>query len=152
MADSQQPDVSDAAPPVYKHTLSGHAVQGDATFKEINDHDRPYEGGSEGAMNLPDINVFAEAAGMKEKEKEDTTPLEPLPEIPGMPMTVEQAYDCASPSLYFSFCRHGATEQLLSLSATQSISYIYEGIHVNAYDTMQCSYEPRGPTSPQGSI
>ena len=112
MADSQQPDVSDAAPPVYKHTLSGHAVQGDATFKEINDHDRPYEGGSEGAMNLPDINVFAEAAGMKEKEKEDTTPLEPLPEIPGMPMTVEQAYDCASPSLYFSFCRHSGAAAL----------------------------------------
>ena len=112
MADSQQPDVSDAAPPVYKHTLSGHAVQGDATFKEINDHDRPYEGGSEGAMNLPDINVFAEAAGMKEKEKEDTTPLEPLPEIPGMPMTVEQAYDCASPSLYFSFCRRSGAAAL----------------------------------------
>ena len=100
MADTATPDVSDAgaaaqAAPVYKHTLSGHAVQGDATFREINDHDRPYEGGAEGAMNLPDIHVFAEAAGMKEKEKEDTKPLEPLPEIPGMPMTVEQAYDCA---------------------------------------------------------
>lgn len=96
------PDVSDAPPKeepkVYKHSLSGHQVQGDATFKEINDHERPYEGGAEKAQHLPDINVFAEAAGMKEKEKEDTKPLEPLPEIPGMPMTTDQAYDCARAS------------------------------------------------------
>ena len=56
------PDISEA-PPVYKHKLSDHQVQGDATFKEINDHDRPYEGGVENAQKLPELNVFAEASG-----------------------------------------------------------------------------------------
>ena len=38
--------------------------------------------------------AFAEASGMKKKEDEASkAPLEPLPEIPGMPMTVDQAYD-----------------------------------------------------------
>ena len=103
------PDVSDAAatssapeekkPPravAYKHSLAEHMrnVNGDGTFEERNDKDRPYEGGKEGAQNLPDIEVFAEAAGMKKKEDPDKgKPLEPLPEIPGMPMTVDQAYD-----------------------------------------------------------
>jgi len=84
-------DVSDA--PVYKHKLSDHQVQGDATFKEINDHQAPYEGGVENAQKLPDLNVFAEAAGIKKKEEPEQTPMEPLPEIPVMPMTVDQAYD-----------------------------------------------------------
>ena len=76
------------------HKLSDHQVQGDATFKEINDLDRPYEGGVENAQRLPDINQFAEAAGMKKKEDPNAgKPLEPLPEIPGMPMTTDQAYD-----------------------------------------------------------
>ena len=48
----------------------------------------------EGAMKLPDIEVFAEAAGMKKKEDESSkAPMEPLPEIPKFPMTVDQAYD-----------------------------------------------------------
>ena len=53
------------------------------------------------AVRIPPLNtaanapVFAEASGMKKKEEEgDKKPLEPLPEIPGMPMTVDQAYDC----------------------------------------------------------
>mmetsp|Transcript_43715 Transcript_43715/g.87507 ORF Transcript_43715/g.87507 Transcript_43715/m.87507 type:complete len:451 (-) Transcript_43715:424-1776(-) len=79
--------------PVYVHKLSDHDVQGDGTFREINDHDRPYEGGVEGAMKLPDLGEFLEAAEVKKKEEPDNTPLEPLPEIPKMPMTVDQAYD-----------------------------------------------------------
>ena len=70
-----------------------YANLGDGSFAEVNDRDRPYEGGAEGAMNLPDIGVFAEAAGMKEKEEKKEEVLEPLPEIPGMPMTVDQAYE-----------------------------------------------------------
>jgi hypothetical protein len=122
MADTATPDVSDSGaaastdaaaasaapsteppkekkPPravAYKHDLSAHLhnVQADGTFKEVNDKDRPYEGGKEGAMNLPDLNVFAEAAGIKKKEDENKdVPLEPLPEVPVMPMTVDQAYE-----------------------------------------------------------
>mmetsp|Transcript_447 Transcript_447/g.1134 ORF Transcript_447/g.1134 Transcript_447/m.1134 type:complete len:454 (-) Transcript_447:1817-3178(-) len=88
-----QDDVPTPPPAVYVHKLSDHNVQGDGTFQEVNDRDRPYEGGVEGAQNLPDMNAFMEAAGEKKKEEEDTKPLEPLPEIPGMPMTVDQAYD-----------------------------------------------------------
>lgn len=88
---------SDAAPtpppPTYVHKLDGHNVQGDGTFQEINDKDRPYEGGVEGARNLPDMNQFLEAAEVKKKEEPDTKPLEPLPELPTMPMTVDQAYE-----------------------------------------------------------
>jgi len=93
ISDAATKPAEEAAAPVYVHKLSDHQVQGDATFKEINDHDRPYEGGVEKAQNLPDLNVFAEAAGMKKKESDDKKPLEPLPEIPGMPMTFDQAYD-----------------------------------------------------------
>jgi hypothetical protein len=82
-------DVSDAKP-VYVHKLDAHNVQGDGTFKEVNDHDRPYEGGKEGAQNLPDLETFLEAAEVKKKEEPDNKPLEPLPEIPGYPMTVDQ--------------------------------------------------------------
>jgi len=80
-------------PAVYTHKLSDHAVQGDGTFQEINDKDRPYEGGAEGARNLPELNQFLEAAEVKTKDEADNTPLDPLPEIPGMPMTTDQAYD-----------------------------------------------------------
>ena len=75
-------DVSDAPPkPVeeeapkkkppravaYKHDLKAHLhnVNADGTFAEINDKDPPYEGGVENAQNLPDLQVFAEAAGLK---------------------------------------------------------------------------------------
>ena len=69
-------------------------MQGDGSFAEVNDKDRPYEGGAEGAMNLPELSAFAEASGMKKKESDiPQTPLEPLPELPEMPMTVDQAYD-----------------------------------------------------------
>ena len=55
MGDSAAPDVSEAAAaqaaaPVYVHKLSDHQVQGDATFKEINDFQTPYEGGAEKAQ------------------------------------------------------------------------------------------------------
>ena len=81
-------------PPTYVHKLSGHNVRGDGTFGEINDRAaRPYEGGVEGAQNLPDLNAFLEAADVKQKDAPDTAPFEPLPEIPGMPMTTDQAYD-----------------------------------------------------------
>ena len=103
VTDADAPKVSDTAEPapaeqapVYKHKLTGHLrnVQGDGTFQEVNDKDRPYEGGAEGAQNLPDLKVFAEASGMKEKDPDpNAAPLEPLPEIPGMPMTVDQAYE-----------------------------------------------------------
>jgi hypothetical protein len=77
-------------PPTYVHKLSGHNVRGDGTFGEINDRAaRPYEG----AQNLPDLNVFLEAADVKQKDAPDTAPFEPLPGIPGMPMTTDQAYD-----------------------------------------------------------
>ncbi len=99
MADSESAAASsDAAPtpppPTYVHKLSDHAVLGDGTFGEVNDRAaRPYEGGVEGARDLPDLNAFLEAAEVKKKDEPDNTPLEPLPEIPGMPMTVDQAYD-----------------------------------------------------------
>ena len=86
-------EVPTPQPPVYVHKLSDHAVQGDGTFQEVNDKDRPYEGGAEGARNLPELGEFLEAAEVKPKDQPDNTPLEPLPEIPGMPMTVDQAYD-----------------------------------------------------------
>jgi len=88
-ADAEPP----TPPPVYVHKLGDHGVQGDGTFREINDHDRPYEGGKEGAMNMPDLGQFLEAAEEKKKDEPDNTPLEPLPEIPKMPMTVDQAYE-----------------------------------------------------------
>ena len=51
MSEGAAPDVSDAAAaPVYVHKLSDHQVQGDATFKEINDFQTPYEGGAEKAQ------------------------------------------------------------------------------------------------------
>jgi hypothetical protein len=83
--------------PVYKHSLTGHDVQGDGTFKEVNDADRPYEGGVENAQNLPDLEVFAEASGMKKRKTDEEKVAEekakePLPEIPKMPMTVDDAY------------------------------------------------------------
>jgi hypothetical protein len=79
----------------YKHDLKAHLhnVNADGTFAEVNDKDRPYEGGVENSQNLPDIQVFAEAAGLKQKEEKKEEVLEPLPEIPGMPMTVDQAYE-----------------------------------------------------------
>ena len=81
------------AAPVYVHKLNDHQVQGNGTFQEINDKDRPYEGGVEGAQNLPELNEFLEAAEVKKKDEPDNKPLEPLPELPKMPMTVDQAYD-----------------------------------------------------------
>merc|ERR550514_599505 len=42
---------------------------------------------------MPEFGAFMEASGEKKKDEADSTPLDPLPEIPGMPMTVDQAYD-----------------------------------------------------------
>ena len=59
ISDAATKPAEEAAAPVYVHKLSDHQVQGDATFKEINDHDRPYEGGVEKAQNLPDLRDLA---------------------------------------------------------------------------------------------
>jgi len=74
--------------PVYKHSLSGHAVSGDGTFEEAvsataTDDYRQ--------QKLPEFNEFAKAVGGAKEEQ--SGPQEPLPEIPKMPMTVDDAYD-----------------------------------------------------------
>lgn len=93
MSDGSVPTPPPEAPSAYVHKLSGHAVQGDGTFEEVNDRNRPYEGGAEGARDLPALNEFLEAADVRKKEEPSSTPMDPLPEIPEMPMTVDQAYD-----------------------------------------------------------
>ena len=75
------------ATPVYKHSLSGHAVRGDGTFEEAaastaTDDYRQ--------QKLPEFDSFAKAL-TGEEEKEDK-PMEPLPELPAMPMSVDDAY------------------------------------------------------------
>ena len=75
-------------PPVYKHSLSGHAVSGDGTFEETKAATATDDYRQE---KLPEFTDFAKAvSGAKEEEEK---PLEPLPEIPKMPMTVDDAYD-----------------------------------------------------------
>ena len=75
-------------PPVYKHSLSGHAVSGDGTFEETKASTATDDYRQE---KLPEFADFAKAvSGAKEEEEK---PLEPLPEIPKMPMTVDDAYD-----------------------------------------------------------
>ena len=75
------------ATPVYKHSLSGHAVQGDGTFEETTSATATDDYRQE---KLPEFNDFAKAVS-GEEEKADK-PMEPLPELPPMPMTVDDAY------------------------------------------------------------
>ena len=75
-------------PPVYKHSLSGHAVSGDGTFEETKASTATDDYRQE---KLPEFSDFAKAVSGEKEEEEK--PLEPLPEIPKMPMTVDDAYD-----------------------------------------------------------
>ena len=98
--------------------LSDHDVQGDGTFKEVNDHDRPYEGGVEGAMKLPELNEFLEAAEVKKKDEPDDKPLEPLPELPSLSVLREHASSlCQLPTMpAFSSRMPGLATRLPDLS------------------------------------
>jgi len=83
-----EPEAATAAPPVYKHSLAGHAVQGDGSFEEAAAATATDDYRQE---KLPELSDFAKAvSGAKEEEAK---PLEPLPEIPKMPMSVDDAYD-----------------------------------------------------------
>ena len=68
---------------VYKHTLEGHGVRGDGAFEEViassaaDDYRQ---------QKLPEIGEVL-------FKKESDEPMEPLPEIPKMPMTVDEAYE-----------------------------------------------------------